>query len=211
MRLQWGLLFFLLPLIFPFLEWSFTGIAYRAFLVWVLLCPLLLIPSDLKFEKAGAWCLLAAAFFSWKSYVPSLHDPDYARFERITNDIVRYFEQQPASESRALPELLICHNALAEFYTFTTGADALPWQPEYEIKPGQLWRLSANVLPQTLRYYTGNALEIKVINQQYSLLPESLWQQVLQKAAIEQDTILLNNAHSWYNPHKIRPGWLLKK
>jgi len=201
----------LLLLLFPFLEWSFTGIAYRAFLVWVLLCPLAIFCIPKKFELAAALCLLIAAFFSWKSYTPGLHDPDYARFKGITDRVGGYFEQHPVAATESLPELIICHNALAEFYTFSTGADALPWQPEYPVDSTRLWRLAAGISPQLLKYYVANEQPVVVVGPQYSLLPESLWQRAIRRATAIQDTAFLNIARSWYNPYRVRPGWLLKK
>ena len=223
-------------LIFPFLEWSTTGIAWRFWMVFVLLIPLAS-PKSLASAKSAVrspksevgsvkpafsgWkisvraagiclcgaALFVAAFFSWKSYQPALHDPDYAQFQKMTERTQVYFEGQPA------PELVIAHNALAEYFTFTTGIDAMPWLPEYEIDSFRLWRIAAGVHQPTLQYFSGkeHAGHIKSLGGNYYLLPEFVWRQALVRAHSEQDELFLEVAESWRNPWKMRPGWLLRK
>ncbi len=197
-------------MLFPFLEWSFTGIAYRLFLVFVLLTPLLLIDFPfIQKRRTGvifAAFLLISSFFSWKSYQPSLHDPGYNLFSKTTTNARQYL-------SGKSPELIIAHNALAEFYTFTTGTDAMPWLPEYDVDSSRLWRIAADVPLQTVRYYAGAGYEpaIRPLGYRYILLPEYVWKAALDRAKQENDTAFLADAHSWRNPSHIRPVWLLHR
>jgi hypothetical protein len=196
-------------LLFPFWEWSFTGIAWRAFLVFVLFTPLLVIDyqSD-KWHRSGlvfVVVLLCCSLFSWKSYHPKQHAPDYARFESVT--------------ARALPtlqkkktELVIAHNALAEFFTFTSGIDAMPWLPEYPLDSSQLWRIATGTRLQTLRYHAGaEASAVEALGYQYFLLPEYVWQAAIKRAKAEGDELFLAEIADWRNPSRIRPGWLLHR
>ncbi len=215
-------------LIFPFLEWSTTGLAWRFWMVFVLLIPLasakseISAKSEVQSAKSGAYTawlgglklvrilqlsLLAAAFFSWKSYQPALHDPDYRQYQKITERTQAVF----GDSIRA--ELVIAHNALAEYFTFTTGTDAMPWLPDYEIDSSRLWRIAAGVHQPTLQYFSGkeNTGKIKNLGGNYYLLPEYVWQQVLFRARAEQDLDFIQMAESWRNPWKMRPGWLLRK
>lgn len=197
-------------MIFPFLEWSLTGIAYRLFLVFVLITPLLVI--DLTFVKNRrtgvifAAFLLISSFFSRKSYQPRWHDPDYGMFSRTTANARQYLSDKS-------PELIIAQNGLAEFFTFTTGTDAMPWLPEYAIDSSRLWRIAAEISPQTVRYYAGTAYEneIKPIGYRYVLLPEYVWQVALNRARQEKDEGFLADAGNWRNPSRIRPVWLLHR
>lgn len=197
-------------MLFPFLEWSFTGIAYRLFLVFVLLAPLLLI--DLPFtgkRRTGvifAAFLLASSFFSRKSYQPSLHDPDYNLFSKATTNARRYLSDKS-------PELIIAHNALAEFYTFSTGTDAMPWLPEYRVDSARLWRIAADVPLQTVRYYAGAGGEeaVRPLGYPYILLPEYVWNAAIDRAKRENDEAFLADARGWRNPSQIRPAWLLHR
>jgi len=223
-------------LIFPFLEWSVTGLAWRFWMVFVLLIPLASPKCEVRSAKseispkcevrsaklayfgrkisgkaAGIWlCSLAlfvSAFFSWKSYQPALHDPDYGQYQKITERTQAVF----GDSIRA--ELVIAHNALAEYFTFTTGTDAMPWLPECEIDSSRLWRIAAGVHQPTLQYFSGkeNTGKIKSLGGNYYLLPEYAWQQVLFRARAEQDLDFIHMAESWRNPWKMRPGWLMRK
>jgi len=209
-------------LLFPFLEWSLTGLAWRMFLVFVLLAPLAFdfhnVPKKASIVFFTA--LVAASFFSWKSYSPKLHDPDYALFKRVTvnanlqlSDPDFFGSKLSESSTLSQPELFITHNALAEYFTFTTGTDAMPWLPEYAVDSSKLWRIAAGVHGQTLRYFAGveNALKIKNLGAGYFLLPENVWQLALRNARTEGDVYFLETAESWLNPHRIRPAFLLKR
>jgi len=267
-------------LIFPFPEWSSTGLGWRFWMVFVILAPVLsakpvvsakssvrsaksgesakssvrsakpetsakslvrsaksgesaksLVRSAKSGEsrgvgKAGVWLLngvlLVTAFFSWKSYRPAVQDPDYAQFQKVTERTLAYFSDpltaQPPDRLKrpgdfAAPELVIAHNALAEYFTFTTGTDAMPWLPEYAIDSTRLWRIAAGVHLPTLQYFSGkeNAPLITNLGGHYYLLPEYVWQQVLARAHAEGDADFLEVAESWRNPWKMRPGWLLRK
>lgn len=195
-------------LLFPFLEWSFTGLSWRLFLVFISLAPIMLKDAALAVHwKYAAGLLLLASFFSWKNYVPALHDPNYAAYSRATASAMRHL----GGGNR--PELVIAHNALAEYFTFTTGIDAMPWLPEYAIDSTRLWRLALGVQPTTLNYYVPDSQRVKVydIGGGYFLLPEYSWQRACEKAAREGDAWFLDVANSWRNPHQVRPDWLLQR
>ena len=112
-------------LVFPLLEWSYTGISYRFLLVFVLLAPLLwCILASFRGHRytltvyLGAGLLVIGSFnTNTKGYDPLKHDPYYVAFNRITLQIEAYFDKNNLKK----PDLVICHNALAEYFTFTTG------------------------------------------------------------------------------------------
>jgi hypothetical protein len=209
-------------LLFPFLEWSLTGLAWRMFLVFVLLVPILLHPRPFARGEGSAprrrvnrrvpplaWGAVGvlAAFFSWQSYSPARHDPDYALFARVTANAQRHFASQSP------PELVIAHNALAEYFTFTTDTDAMPWLPEYPVDSARLWRIASGVHFQTLKYFAEKENELKINNLggNYYLLPEFVWQAALKNARAEGDDFFLEKAESWLNPHRPRPVFLLRR
>ena len=204
-------------LLFPLLEWSYTGISYRFFLVFVLIGPLLWGALGQCFEQRGTFVayvgagilVLGSFYIHQKGYNPLWHDPDYAGFNRIATQTQAYFDKNNLEK----PELLICHNALAEYYTFTTGTDAMPWLPEYPLDSSRLWRLAAGIHPQTLRYFARSAGDTPMVSlgNGYVLLPEHCWQSAIRMAEKEGDPDFLKNARSWLNPHKKRPEWLLNR
>ncbi len=218
---HYALLLLCILLLFPFLEWSFTGVAYRFFLGFVLLVPGIfgeggVARNGTSLRQPAIWwryvagtLLGLAAFFSWKSYVPTKHDPNYALFDRITS---RATERLGLGSTQP-PELVIAHNALAEYFTFTTDVDAMPWLPEYAIDSARLWRMAGGMHLPTVRYFAGagQAARVQPLSTGYCLLPEWVWQRSLAQARIEGDSVYLALATSWLNPGRERPGWLLNK
>lgn len=201
-------------LLFPFLEWSMTGAAYRLFLVFVLLSPVFFAESTGLGEKparALAVIYLLAAFFSWKSYDPARHDPPYALFDRTTAAVQSHFPTDTAFARQSL--LFIAPNALAEFFTFTTGADAMPWLPEYPLDPAKCWRIAAGMQPRELEYFApgDSAGRVWRLPGGYVLLREQRWQTALSNAGKENDLDFLERATRWPNPSRVRPAYLLRR
>lgn len=194
--------------LFPFFTWNFTGMSFRFFLAFVLLAPLLsltikvVIPE--KWLFLGTIGLLITSLFTWSTYRPQLQDPNYARYERITQKTLHFLKDRKV-------ELVIAHKSLAEYFTFTTSIDALPWIPEYDIRKDQLWRIAADLPPYARRQlgeYAEEA-EIQLVGPGYVLLLEKSWQQFY-AATKENDPVLWNEINSWHNPARVRPSYLLK-
>lgn len=196
-------------LLFPFLEWSFTGVAWRFFLVFILLTPLLVIDFQINNQRRSglvfAALLAFCSLFSWKSYQPYQHDPDYAAFAQVT-------ERARKILSEKQPKLIIAPNVLSEFFTFTTGVDAMPWLPEYPVDSNHLWRIATGVHLRTLEYYAGSSREqVKSLGYQFFLMPEYVWQSIVRKAELEKDEDFLADIRRGRNPSHIRPYWLLRR
>ena len=212
--LVWTLFGLSVLLLFPFYTWNLTGMAYRFFLLYVLLAPLFL-PLLLKIKnnrtnKLGlvfiSILFMLGSIYSWQSYVPEKHDADYKKYALLTESTSKYLNTENT-------ELLIAHNALAEYFTFTTGIDAMPWNPEYDIPQDQLWRIATDIRQLEMAYYlSATELEqVYKISVRYFLLPEHLWQKILRKAGEQGDDFLIKKLETWRNPHRIRPGFLLRK
>ncbi len=210
----WSLFIVCSLLLFPFFKWSLTGMSYRFFLIYVLLCPLflsLLIEQKEAFRQrvlilAASVLFMVGSIFSYKSYNPELHDPNYKNYEKLTKAAFEILRDKPS-------ELIIAHNSLAEFFTFASGLDAMPWLPEYDIDQNKLWRIATDVRQSDLENYLDSE-EMSLVNRlsvKYFLLPEHLWQQLLKRAEIDENNYLLEKVSSWRNPDQIRPDFLLKK
>lgn len=195
-------------LFFPFLRWdSSGGLAWRLFSVAALLAPLALQTVFLRLPVAAermSWACLIAAFFSWKSYMPLKHDPPYARYAKVSDRAMRALEGRPV-------ELLIAHNSLAEFITWRTHIDALPWLPEYDIPSDQLWRLSAGLQPSELRRRIPRDETVYPLAYGYCLLRERAWQAARKHAADNNDSLFLEKTGDWKNPYRTRPAYLLRR
>ncbi|HYC85704.1 MAG TPA: hypothetical protein VEB86_10800, partial [Chryseosolibacter sp.] len=122
-----ALLIALCILIFPFFAWTPDGAAIRMFLVFVLLCPLLLTSDAFGIKHLYvaitiAATLIAGAGFSFRSYIPNRHDPPYDLYDQMAGQIQR--KVSPDSI-----ELIIAHKSLAEFIVYATRAEAMSWSP----------------------------------------------------------------------------------
>ncbi|MDX2136058.1 MAG: hypothetical protein SFV52_14835 [Saprospiraceae bacterium] len=189
-----------LVLLWPFLEWTSTGLAYRFFLLFVLLMPLY---AGVWMPRLGNMVWIPAIFpvlaGPWTSmgYSPEKHDPDYRLYEKVSARTVQFF-----SANGIRPDLVIAHNALAEFFTYTHGIDAMPWLPEYPIGPDQLWRIAltdVRRVPDTLQ-------AIPLVGR-YVLLREVDWHAWRRLRTAENDPL----TPDWRNPDRVRPEFLLHK
>ncbi len=205
-----------LLLLIPWSEWSLTSLAYRFFLMFVLLAPwcwAVQVRSQRWPERVVAGLLLMASAWSWQSYQPARHDPDYAVLDRATRRMMLHLSPD-GQKSRA--ELIIAPNALAEYATFTTGIDAMPWLPEYFVAPDRLWRIVGNVRFEELRYFAAaegapDSAAVVRLSGGYCLLREDLWQAAIERAQAVQDDDFVARATTWPNPTRIRPAFLLNK
>jgi hypothetical protein len=208
-------------LIFPFFTWSLDGIAYRAFLVFMLIVPtsfflnLHFIFSKKYFYSykksihSLAWSVIILFSIlntlSLTSYNPKQHDPPYKLYAKVSERITRQIDTNEL-------ELLICHKSLAEYFTFTTGIDALPWLPEYKIEKQKLWRVASDIPNHKIQQYLtqSNQQKTKKLSTGYHLVREDIWQLFLVELQKNNETELLYQLETWKNPNRIRPSYLLK-
>ncbi len=193
--------------LFPFLRWADDGLALRLYLSYALIIPLLLIAIPVEYKTAWIPTISIIAGLGLSigvGYDPKLHDPPYHQYELIKNKLA----QNPAYVES---ELVIGHKALAEYLTYETGKDVLPWQPEYEVKDELLWRIATDLTEGDLKFYLGvdKQYYFKLIPGYY-FLKESDWQVVLARAAENNDNQFLEMVRTWRNPHLKRPGFLLR-
>jgi hypothetical protein len=207
---QWiVLLAVLLACIFPLLEWSALGLSYRLLMVFLILAPLLAsyFKLELKTNLLIATCSIftVAGVYSTYSYPGDQLDPPYGTYKYLTKKI----EELETID----PELIIIHKSFAEYYTFKTGRDALPWIPEYEISKSKLWRVAYGINLKTISYYADDSLEIEKsafqLSPSYVFLREDLWSKCIRRIE-QEDPDLFLELSGWKNPDVIRPDYLLK-
>lgn len=192
--------------LFPFLHWAEDGLALRMYLSFAILCPLLIIglPITFRHPLIPAAIFILSIFFvrNTRGYSPKLQDPPYNTYATITDRLL-------VLEVFKNAELIIGHKSLAEYITFETGKDVLPWQPEYKVPDDKLWRIVTDVIQGDLRYYLGNR-NFYQLSTNYYLVKESDWQNLLQKASDKDDQQFLKAVNTWRNPHMVRPNYLLR-
>ncbi len=198
----------MITLWFPFFHWEISGAAYRFFHVGVLLCPLLLLflINSFPFRKALAisaiTILCGLSLVSWESYEPLRQDPPYSLYDQVTKKAISIIKYQR-------PELIIAHKSLAEYFTYSTGIDAMPWIPDYPIDDAKLWRIAVLRYPQLYIHYTSTAAVRLVGN--YYYIPEYQWQEFIKKLKENESADILKEHLSWQNPNEVRPEFLRKK
>lgn len=199
-------IFILTGLTLPFLEWSLLGISFRALMLFLILCPLLIATIDLHRLVSlimSSVLILGALIFN-KSYDQSKHDPPYGTYKTISNKILEYNEIQF--------ELIIAHKALAEYVTFQTGIDAMPWEPEYEIDNDKLWRICTGLNKKTAKYYGQKDFKENYyyeLTPNYSLIREGLWDSAINNMSQEEPEYL-ESLLTWKNPNQKRPSYMTK-
>lgn len=144
------ILIILAVLTFPFLQWSLTGFSFRALMVFLILCPLLISFLNISLGRLVTSILTILLIISGllmnPSYNHKKHDPPYGIYRVIANKVNNLDEINI--------ELIIAHRALAEYMTFKTGIDVLPWEPEYAVDRTKLWRICTGVNKRSIQYYS---------------------------------------------------------
>lgn len=204
----WIFFIILFFLMLPFYTFSLQGTAYRFFLVAIVISPIFIVfivkknPRIIYYSLLGL--ILGASFFSFRSYNPNELDPPYAKYDGLTQKTLHHINKDSIS-------LIIAHKALAEFFTFSTGIDALPWRPEDTTSLHQVKRLSYGIANQDYHYYLQSSdTSIVQIALNYHLIDESLWLKFIEKVKSGNDEYLKSIVFSWNNPYKQRPNYLLR-
>lgn len=194
-------------LTFPFLEWSLVGISFRALMLFLILCPLLISLLNVKINLQsllGFYILfLVWGTFSYTSYDYKKHDPPYVLYDLIVHKIDKLKHHEF--------ELIIAHKALAEFITFKNGIDVLPWEPEYEVDQQKLWRICTGINQRSIEYYGKEFYQKDLFHKltpNYNLIREDLWDKVMVNLE-QEDPDYFHSLLTWKNPHRIRPDYLL--
>jgi len=197
-----------LVLWFPLYHLDINGIPYRLFHAGLILSPLLVssIIKHISIRSKINWAIVLTLFissiFALNSYNPKKHDPPYKLYHQITLKAKKKWG--PARNVK----LIIAHKALAEYITYYTGIDALPWKAEYELTADEVIRIAYLPFPQLFEYHT-NEKPIKITGN-YFLVEEKAWDSFVTgiKEFEEEDMVKLHL--TWQNPNTIRPDFLLK-
>lgn len=207
-------------LLLPILKWDLEGISFRLFMLFGVLWVIIIGSFDFiisnyfkKFSSIVILLLFLLSFFAFSSYNPVLHDPTNKTYKKITDN----FEKQSKYLDSDV-KLLILHKSFAEYFTFRTKIDALPWLPEsalkMEISEENIYRLATHIRKEEFEYYLEKQTykKTKRLGLNYFLLKESDYQKMLKKVQYQNDTLLLQRMinHN-YNPSRVRPLFLLQQ
>ncbi len=196
-------------LLFPFLMFNEEGPALRFFLMYMLLWPLMLVfmadwmnrPLILVMVIAA----LVAAKTSYRAYDPAKFDPPYDIYEAVTQRVQKEIDERKTG-------LVIVHKAFAEYFTFTTGIDAMPWGSEEKPDSANILRISYGIDHMDFKQYLDSTemTSVKRVGISYYLLPEYLWQQFTKRAELSEDSALIELIKSPENPWQLRPAFIMR-
>ena len=199
----------LILLTIPYLEWSTLAISFRFFMVFIILCPILISCFGLKIKPVPSYLIMTVLIIAGTLYIynynPEKYDPPYGLYSHLAQEV-------KAMEDAQEIELIIGHKALAEYITFKTGIDVLPWDPEYEVHSDKLWRIATGLNSKSIEYFSNGVASknnYRILSPSYFFIRENVWQQVIQSIK-DQDEMLYSELLNWKNPHEIRPDYLLK-
>lgn len=193
---------------FPFFVIDLSGVPYRFYHSGLLLLPLIVIIPIVPLKKHPilTYCILfglvGISLTSWKSYNPNTQDPPYGFYKKMTGKIMEI------SKSKQTPELIIAHKSLAEFITFDSGIDAMPWIPEYEIPVDKLYRVAYLPFPKLFSFYV--QVSPDNLGGNYYYVKNSDWDLFMERLEEKESEDLYNRYIDWKNPNSIRPDYLLK-
>lgn len=185
---------------FPFWNLSTLDMGYRLWLSSIpagiiFLCSVSFFPTEKKRHWGFFFCL-PLILLTIPVYQPK-KDPPYQKYREVIESV----ELDDDS-------LLIAHLGLNHIYTYEKDfKDALNYLPDFPVPEDKLWRLAYNAPQQTLSqlYPERVALgDIRFLPHKYTLIREDLWQKYL----IWEDDDVITSLKNWYNPHKIRPGFI---
>jgi hypothetical protein len=197
-----------LVLLFPFYEFTLSNIPYRFFHASLVLSPILLLfiaPDKVGLKKIYmifTAIIIIMTGFSWRTYNPTIHDPDYKKYDQMSRKLEQYWDKN------GKPELIIGHKSMAELITYKTKVDVLPWQPEYQIAEDKLYRIAYTPFKRLFEFYT-NTTPFS-LGSNYFYVKESDWQKFLSGIQSKENEELFLIHQDWKNPNEIRPNYLLK-
>lgn len=180
----------------PFLNWDPMGYAYRFFMVFgsiaIISLSVLRIPDILKYIVLASTAFLS--FFSTNTYSPKLHDPPYTKYAFISASVAEHIQTKK-------PDLIICHKSLAEFISFETSQDVLPWGiPSNEVSNSTLRLVYVPSEYKTqFKHTVGSEAEQVTLN--YYLTPEAVYQEKWLSSLSDED---IRDFKTWRNPYLIR-------
>ncbi len=180
----------------PILGWDPMGYAFRFFMVFG--CISIFCLSILRIPNISKLILLAVTgplmYLSVNTYSPKLHDPPYAKYSFISASVAEQIHESS-------PDLIICHKSLAEFISYETGQDVLPWGVNKdEISPSTL-RLVFVPSEYRNQFKRSMSSKLEAITLDYYLVTEQDYQRIWLDSLTEEE---VKDFLTWRNPYLVR-------
>lgn len=198
-----------LIIIFPFFIITYGSMGYRFFLLLPFVLPFFLVVILKKIDdqniKYISILFLIGAFYSYKSYDPSLHDAPNGLYHSMVKAIINTYDNNEYN-------LVIAHKGLAEVIIYKTDFDALNWAKPSNISTGKVLRVVHGIpygffnrnIPDEFKKQTN------WIGTNYCIMPEKNWLELLQWAKLTKKEEVITLIYQGNNPLDVRPDYLLK-
>lgn len=202
-----SLSFMAVLMLFPMYNITFDGPAVRFYLSYIVFFPLWIAPLfaiiPLRLIRYGILFLLMGVFCSNILFKSENYAPPYVEYHKVTKNIISYANLEQY-------KLLVMHKGIAEYFTYSTKIDALPWQPEPEVPMDSILRITHKLewIDFRRNLPTDSLTLIKKVGVQYYILPERLYQQFVYNANFNKDTLALDLIYSNDNPYRLRPKFV---
>ncbi|MFW5808335.1 MAG: hypothetical protein ACOCWH_04695 [Spirochaetota bacterium] len=199
--------------VFPFYTFSLTGIGSRFFLGAQIAAPLLIAGIPDLIRRLPQWTvtvfsllLVLSSVFTYRAYDPALFDPPYNYYAAIVDRAVRLIDKMDEK-----PSLVVAHKSLAEFMTFESGIDVLPWAPEERYSRETVWRIVYGLSGDAVDGYgsVGMRKRMYFLKGRYTLIREDDWHSLAGRLSREAPETF-DGLDTWLNPMRVRPAYLMR-
>jgi hypothetical protein len=191
--------------LFPFFSFIPGDVGHRFFMIAPVALMVLISLTLQRSNFVIVALFLVLSIFSFRSYKPWYFDAPNIVYVQVIEKLVNRYDPEKYP-------LVIAHKGLAEIIIFKTGFDALNWLSPEDMPVDQVLRISHNVTYRDFsRYLDKDQLgQVKSIAPKYYALPESTWQEFIEKAKAENNPVVNRHIYSGYNPMDERPYFIRK-
>lgn len=139
------------------------------------------------------------------------------KFEHEYNLYTKFIHTIGGENSKDVPELVVAHTGLAQFYEYHTGLDVLPWSPEERFDKTKTYRFVYGISHREFHHrlsllqkrLPGNYKDYVIdCPGDYLYVREDIWVIFLETLHFQYDEKLEEVLYSWRNPMRVRPGYL---
>lgn len=195
-----------LCLLFPFLNFSPEGIAFRLFMQYFFITYIAFIfimNISLKESRIFLLAMLFLTIPGYFSYNSLKIDPPYILYKETALEAGRFHKNVSDFE------LFVAHKPLAEVIDYYTDEDALPWDPEDSFNKNKTYRLVNGITAyELLSIGDINYKVFKELPGYYYIITEKDWEIFIQAAEQYNDKNLLKIIYSARNPYIQRPKFV---
>lgn len=210
-NLRWYFLFLLMIGIFPFYKFTSLDMGFRLFIIVIPIAYLLsfYLLNSLEKKRDKAFLIPMIFALTMLPFNLSLYNPTNELPYKSYDTVISKVEAKIQTLS-APPEILIVHHGFSFYYTYITDRHTLPFVPEWDYSPTNVYRLVYGISDAELQYFLPpNTQEMPSrLNKDYILFREDVWASFVEKC--KDDSDMRVKVFSMKNPFSKRPKFMQK-